>query len=140
MKAAYLPLRIEAGTTYRKTLIYCPGGVPADLTDFYVRFAVAATAGTTVEAASLFLDSRVPIEGQPDPDRVWIEPLTGEINIYLNPYTTSTLGPSLPQQYELELYKYGTDPTPYEYEVIRVARGPITACPELAVDTQVPVV
>lgn len=116
MKPGNLPLRIEAGATYRKMMQYLPGGAPMDFTGYTAKLQMTGSAAPevllmelTTENGGITLDS------------------TGNIEFYMTPEQTYELYSLVANQvcrYEFEIKLIPT-------EIIRLLRGGVTVQQEL---------
>lgn len=116
MKPGNLPLRIEAGATYRKMMQYLPGGAPMDFTGYTAKLQMTGSAAPevllmelTTENGGITLDSE------------------GNITLYMPPADTLALYSLIANQtcsYEFEIAQSPT-------EVIRLLRGGVTVNREL---------
>lgn len=116
MKPGNLPLRIEAGATYRKVMQYLPGGAPMDFTGYTARLQMVGSAAPdtllmelTTENGGITLDSE------------------GNITLFMPPADTFELYALIANQtcsYEFEIIQSPT-------EVIRLLRGGVTVNREL---------
>lgn len=117
MKPGIINLHVEGGVTYRKTMLYLPGGAPADFTGVTAVLQIVNPTGTLV--AELTTEN----------GGLTLESTTGGITIYMPPTETTELAEAdalaaQPLRYELELI---SSPT----EKRRIVRGEVTANAEL---------
>lgn len=116
MKPGNLPLRIEAGTTYRKRMQYLPGGVPMNFTGYTATLQMVGSADPNTLIMELTTENGG-IELESD----------GFITVYMTPAQTLELHGLIANQtcaYEFEIK---LSPT----EIFRLLRGGVTVQREL---------
>lgn len=116
MSAAKLDLVIEAGATFRQTLLYQdPNGVPVPLTDYSARMQLRRRA----DEAEILHSMTSPSDG------ITIGPLAGELHLRIGADVTDGFLFKT-AYYDLELASE-SDPS----EVIRLIEGKVTVTPNV---------
>lgn len=116
MSAAKLDLTIEAGATFRQTLLYQdPNGVAVPLTGYFARMQIRARA----DDPEILHTMTSPADG------IAVGPLAGEIHLRIGADVTNTFL-FKNAVYDLEL-AMTADPT----EVVRLVEGKVTVNPNV---------